>query len=172
MLSENTTQLLSILGCSNAEIAKLAGCNPSLISRIRNGRRKPPIDSSSITLLTDGICRFAEAHELTSALSDAIGTDEALRSWLLFGDPIPEAKAKALAHQAAFCAPLSSPRIIGEKIGAAMSIASVSNSKLARKLNVDISQLSVAVTVGAVGIAVHSTVASAGTPTRVGAWVS
>lgn len=142
MLSENTTQLLSILGCSNAEIAKLAGCNPSLISRIRNGRRKPPIDSSSITLLTDGICRFAEAHELTSALSDAIGTDEALRSWLLFGDPIPEAKAKALAHQAAFCAPLSSPRIIGEKIGAAMSIASVSNSKLARKLNVDSSYVS------------------------------
>lgn len=151
MLSSNLTQLLSILNCTNAEIGKLAGCDPSLISKIKCGKRTPEFESSSIQLLLDGIIRFADTHKLSLILAEAFKLNnpdsehlkKTIHMWLFCGDPIVDGTSCNLTNQIKKKLYRSSnSNLLGEKLDAVMIIAGVSNSRLARKLHVDSSYIS------------------------------
>ena len=141
MLSERIGALFALLGCGNTDIARFAGCTPSNISRLKSGARVPKPGSRTVRRLAEGVCRRAEAEELTDALRTLCGdaSPEAVTAWLYGDGPIvlPEAavpRSRRLQE--------ARRRRFGERLDRAMRLLTLSNVRLAAQLNVDVSLVS------------------------------
>lgn len=140
MFTERLNIAIGLIGATNAEIAGLYGCDRSNISRIRSGNRIPASDSLVSRKLVAALAEFAYNNGTYGAILDKIGLCEpvkrneaeaALMKWLYSGDPNGKKSGSAQPF-----------RYFGEKLGASMVVAKISNIRLARALNVDPSHIS------------------------------
>lgn len=147
MLSEKVSLLFEYLGCSNSDVARFAECSPSLISRLRTGSRTPKPQSPSVMLLCEGVYSFADKSNRIDSLcrlcnTDATGREKlipTLIGWLFDrNDPpinLPDNPHKKSVKKI-------SALSFGDKLNAVMAMLDLSNSRLARMLNVDNSHVS------------------------------
>jgi len=137
---EKLNDVFRILGCTNAELSRAGGIDPSLVSRFRTGSRRPRAASSQYVRLCSGLALIARekgAYDRLSSECGLLGDDpEAeIQSFLL---SLPaEAESRKQAKK-----PYNSNALFHEKLNASMNLLGISNVRLARALNVDTSLIS------------------------------
>ena len=72
LFPERVNKLFEALGATSTEIARFAGCDRSLVSRLKNGGRIPKPSSVSTAKLINGIFLFADDKNLTKKLAEAV----------------------------------------------------------------------------------------------------
>ena len=148
MLSERIRTLFTLLGCSNTDIARFAGCSSGNISKLKTGNRAPKPASRSMTTFVNGVYSYADYENMLPALqalchSSDITRDAllpALVSWLYGTDEImlpahaatPKSKRVRTLQRQSF----------GERLDRAVTLLELSNSHLAALLNIDSSLVS------------------------------
>lgn len=147
MLSERISVVFNYLGCNNSDVARFAECSPSLISRLRTGNRIPQPSSSSIMLLTEGIYKFSDNCNRLDVLCEICSSKSSNKeqlipkivSWLFENDDIKiQLSIKPSKQSYKKTMALS----FGDRLNAVMNILNLSNSRLARQLNIDDSHIS------------------------------
>lgn len=148
MLSERISTLFTLLGCSNTDIARFAGCSSGNISKLKTGNREPKPTSRSITAFVNGVYRYADYENMLPALQALCGCPDltqntllpALIAWLYGTDEIvlparaatPKSKKIQSQRRQSF----------GERLNRAITLLGLSNSQLATLLNIDVSLVS------------------------------
>ena len=148
MLSERISTLFTLLGCSNTDIARFAGCSSGNVSKLKTGNREPKPASRSIASFVDGIYRYADYENMLPALQALCRSSDttrdallpALISWLYGTDEIvlpahaatPKSKRIRMLQRQSF----------GERLDRAVTLLELSNSQLAALLNIDVSLVS------------------------------
>ena len=147
MLSDRISTLFQILQCSNTDIAKIARCSPSNISRIKSGQRTVSPKSQTVIRLIDAVYIYAEKENMLDSLCELSKAADKRRSTLipaltlwLFSDKdfvvpanvIPKTRQLQQAELIRF----------GELLDSCMKTLELSNSKLSAALNIDSSLIS------------------------------
>ncbi len=137
---EKLNLIFEIIGCSNAEIAKVSGIDPSLVSRYRAGIRQPKSVSTQFPDLCNGIASYARSNGLWDKLQcvcqlpDTSTPEEALLNFLL-PDTLSQTSKRRTSS-------VNSNKTFGSKLRLLMKLLDISNIKLAKALNVDPSLIS------------------------------
>ena len=148
MLSERISALFTLLGCSNTDIARFAGCTSGNISKLKTGNREPKPTSRSIAALARGVYRYADYENMLPALQELCGCADvtqdslipALIAWLYGTGKIvlpahaatPKTKRLQTQRRKSF----------GDRLDCAVNLLGLSNSQLAALLNIDVSLVS------------------------------
>src|SRR5574344_436102 len=66
--TDRIKSIFPVLGCSNAEIARVSKIDPSLISRFRTGSRQPRATSEQFKRFCKGIVSYAHKNQLMEKL--------------------------------------------------------------------------------------------------------
>ena len=148
MLSERIHTLFALLGCSNTDIARFAGCSSGNISKLKTGNREPKPSSRSIAAFANGVYGYADYENMLSALQELCGCADmtrdsiipALIAWLYGTGEIalpvrtaaPTSKRLRTQRRKSF----------GDRLDRAVTLLGLSNSQLASLLNVDVSLVS------------------------------
>ena len=148
MLSDRITALFTLLGCKNTDIARYAGCSSGNISKLKTGNRAPKPESRSIAALADGVYGYADYENMLPALQTLCGCGDmtrdslipALIAWLYETDeivlPSNAAAPKSRRMQAL------RRQTFGQRLDRAAALLGISNGRLARLLNLDVSLIS------------------------------
>ena len=148
MLSERIHTLFALLGCSNTDIARFAGCSSGNISKLKTGNREPKPSSRSIAAFANGVYGYADYENMLSALQELCGCADmtrdsiipALIAWLYgTGDIVLPARAAAPKSKRLRTQRRKS---FGDRLDRAVTLLGLSNSQLANLLNVDDSLVS------------------------------
>lgn len=146
--------LLTRLHSSNAALARAASLDASLISRFRTGARIPTHNSRQLQNLCQGLLFIAETEQQKDVLANVCtaktdlsksALDEALFLWLSADDSIlrPERQPTTGIEEKKQKHKKSIPlKVFSEKLDILMNALHVSNTRLARFLNVDASLIS------------------------------
>lgn len=146
MLADRIQLLYRQIHATNTEIARLAECSPSNISRLSTGARKPKPGSPTMEKLLRGVYLFSQKYQCMDALCRLIGADagdteerikERLGAWLMAEDNAVGKQEKAGEKRAE-----EQNHSFSEKMNAIMNLISLSNVRLARAINVDASYIS------------------------------
>lgn len=73
LFSDKLNFLLKLTDTSNKQLSFVLSCDPSLISRMRNGRRKPPQSSEQIMTLANYFAKKCSSDYQRAALAETIG---------------------------------------------------------------------------------------------------
>lgn len=144
MFTERFNTLLTLLGASASDLAKLAQCDRSYVSRLMHGSRVPKRGGRGARRLVNGLYLRADEIGALDALCEAVGCErrdsaDAIRDrvtdWLFEGEAEDGRTADASADKVPF-------RAFGEKLSAVMELTELSNIRLGRSLNIDPSYIS------------------------------
>lgn len=154
MFTERVNELFALLDATSAEISRFAGCDRSLISRLKSGERTPKPSSNSVVKLVNGIFIFADDKGKTKKLISAIScpnenpsSDEInkyILKYLYDGyseNDIKAAENKKRKKSGSTYAYEAKPAF-GIKFDAVMGIADISNVRLSKILHIDASTIS------------------------------
>ncbi len=149
MFTERLNELISeVCKTNTGEFAKITEYDRSYITHLRNGDRIPKPGFRASRRLASAIYLCAKETGRIDALVERIGakdaSDEAnicsrIDSWLFEGheaalpDPAPELSVNEKSRRQG---------VFGRKLGAVMELANISNFRLAKTLNVDVSVIS------------------------------
>lgn len=149
LLADKINVLFELLQCKSVEIAALAGFDPSYLSHLRRGSRKPKPNSRPVARLADGIYRFCDREGKLKLLAGLCQCERdtrdylvpALIGWFFDADKTEEEflAARRVADSVVKTPDYSS---FGEKFDAVMKLLDLSNARLARRINVDNSLVS------------------------------
>lgn len=137
---DKCNRIFTILDCSNADIARVGGIDPSLISRFRTGSRQPRATSTQFLLFCKGIVGYAQHNGLSEKLQHECGLpglgnpEDEVNAYLTEREEKPKSTPKKPSR--------SSAGLFSEKLNALMNLCNISNIRLARALNVDSSLIS------------------------------
>ncbi|MGI6105590.1 MAG: hypothetical protein ACOYD7_05290 [Raoultibacter sp.] len=144
LFDEKLDLILTALGIKNIDLANKVGVDPSLISRIRAGKRKKPSKQQFLVALSGAIAELSSpeinTETLPYELSERISASSIKRSdfeKLLLMWFVEEEESATKPEPGT-----SSSRVFGEKLSALLEIADVTNAQIARALNVDLSLVS------------------------------
>ena len=148
MLSERITALFTLLQCSNTDIARYAGCSSGNISKLKTGNRTPKPESRSISVLLDGVYRYADYENMLTDLKDLCGSSDTsrgdliphLHAWLFETDDIvlpamtstPKSKKDHVLRKQRF----------GDRLNRILTLLNISNAQFGALLNIDVSLVS------------------------------
>ena len=148
MLSERITTLFALLGCSNTDIARYAGCSSGNISKLKTGHREPKPTSRAIASFVNGIYGYADYENMLPAIQELCGCADitresvlpALIAWLYGTEEIvypshavtPRSKRIQTLRRQNF----------GERLNRAVDLLDLSNRQLSGLLNIDVSLIS------------------------------
>ncbi len=144
MFGEKVNRLFALLEITAADCARIAHCDKSHISRMASGARVPKNGGAAAWRLVEGIYLWAEKKERVDALCRAIGCENKssaagiraqLMVWLYDGEEPAAGRMKRPKEKAPY-------RAFGERLGAVMELAGVSNIRLSRALSIDPSYIS------------------------------
>ena len=136
MLSERIHTLFALLGCSNTDIARFAGCSSGNISKLKTGNREPKPSSRSIAAFANGVYGYADYENMLSALQELCGCADmtrdsiipALIAWLYgTGDIVLPARAAAPKSKRLRTQRRKS---FGDRLDRAVTLLGLSNSQL------------------------------------------
>ncbi len=139
MLSDKIDYLFKIIGAGNNEIAQLAQCDASSISRLRSGKRNAAEGSRIIGKFIDGVYLYCQQNNNLGSLavlldistSDSESIKKGLAVWLYDGqDPPSINSAKEQKEE------------FGRRLDSVMLISGISNSRLSKLMNIDPSYIS------------------------------
>lgn len=138
--TEKCNVIFKVLNCSNADIARSCGIDPSLISRFRTGSRQPSVKSLQFNLLCKGIVNYAQLNGLLNKLQQECEMKGLKNPEEEINDYLAENKEN---HQSSIKnkSPLTD-RLFSEKLNVIMNKLNISNIRLARVLNIDSSLIS------------------------------
>jgi len=132
--------IIETIKCSNADLAKISGIDPSLISRYRNATRIPAAMSKQFILLCNGIAIYTVNNNLWNELvnicklTEANSPSDSIRQFLQTTDNHNNTNDNIL--------PNTPPMLFGDKLTRLMNLLDISNMKLAKALNLDASLIS------------------------------
>lgn len=138
--AEKCNLIFNVLKCSNADIARSGGIDPSLISRFRTGLRQPREKSSQFKLLCNGIVSYARENGSLEKLRQECNLpglknpEDEINDYLAEKKESPKSSAKKTS--------LSATGLFSEKLNVLINLFNISNIRLARVLNVDSSLIS------------------------------
>lgn len=138
--AEKCNRIFLTLNCSNSDIARRGGIDPSLISRYRTGSRQPGGQSSQLLMFCMGIVSYAQEKGLSDKLRHECGLTglgnnrDELIAYLTEDKEKPQSTNKNDSH--------SDAGLFSEKLNILMNMFCISNIRLARVLNVDSSLIS------------------------------
>ena len=144
MFRDRLRQVLTLLGISAADFARFLHCDKSHVSRMLSGARVPQNGGAGAQRLVNGIYLCADEKGLVEPLCALVSCESrdsaaAIRAqvtaWLYAGEVPAARKITASSGRIPF-------RQFGEKLGAVMDLAELSNIRLGRSLNVDPSYIS------------------------------
>ena len=150
LFTERLNELFECLDATSTEIAKFAGCDRSLISRIKSGNRTPKPSSNSTEKLINGIFMFADDKNVIGKLISAVSCpsdnptpDEIKRHILLFlYEDYSEQDLQKHARKKAASGAAERKLAYGARLDAVMNIADISNVRLSKMLHIDASTVS------------------------------
>lgn len=137
--TDRTNRIFHVLGCSNAEIARISKIDPSLVSRFRTGSRKPRATSTQFKQLCKGIISYAQEYSLMDELipgcflSNKEDPEDELISYL-----VKKAERSNLYTRPSH----TTYNMFSEKLNVLMNRLDITNIRLARALNIDTSLVS------------------------------
>ena len=144
MVAERLKKTLNFLGASNNVIARYAGVDASLVSRLKSGSRTVKMNSASISRIAGGIYLFCDDRNIVPAFCSLFGGDssgsraETERKFILW---LYENSGEQLDSDLKI--KVKSPFTnIGSRIDNLMRLTCTSNIRLARAINVDSSYIS------------------------------
>lgn len=138
--TEKCNLIFHVLDCSNADIARSGGIDPSLISRFRTGARQPRATSSQFVGFCKGVISYAqekgllEKLQLECRLPGSGNPEDEINTYLTEREESPKNSHKKSSR--------SSAGLFSEKLNVLMNLLNISNIRLARVLNVDSSLIS------------------------------
>ena len=144
MFTERVNEILKLLGASSAQIARLAGCDTSNISRLSSGARVPKAGGRTARRLVEGLYRYADENGSVFSLAALIGCENAstgeelkagLMNWLFDGAPEADRRQDTSSNHVPF-------RPFGEKLNAVLELSELSNVRFGRLINMDPSYVS------------------------------
>ncbi|MBQ4297491.1 MAG: helix-turn-helix transcriptional regulator [Clostridia bacterium] len=142
MFRQRIKELLSLLGVGSADLARLAGCDQSHISRMVSGARVPKNGGAGAWRLVNGVYLCADEKGMVNALCDLVScgdrgdADAVRRAVMLY---LYEGEAPRGAGAPREKTPY---RAFGERLGAVMDLTGLSNIRLGKALNLDPSYVS------------------------------
>ena len=142
MLQQRLKLVKNVLGFANVELAQAAGCSPSHISKIFNGKRDFCENGSGAEHLVNALLQYAmkngKMQELCSLCNAQEGsfTAQALYLWLCGEGSVQNAGITEVAGNAA------RQRLFSERFDQLAQLLELSNVRLSRMLNVDASLIS------------------------------
>lgn len=154
MFTERVNELFTLLDATSTEIARFAGCDRSLISRLKSGERTPKPTSNSVVKLVSGIFMFADDKGKTKTLISAIScpyddpsSDEIKKHILKYlYDGYSEKDIRSIANKKkkkkGSTYAYETKSAFGTKFDAVMGIADISNVRLSKILHIDASTIS------------------------------
>jgi transcriptional regulator with XRE-family HTH domain len=137
--SDALVMIMNILGITGKELAVSSGLDASTISRFRKGYRRPPQDSAQMQRLLAAFCRLAEDQGKTEQIMQLRASGSAstmfdvLKSLLCRESDDINAKRPSVNP---------SQNDFGRRLTSVMKLLQLSNSMLAKRLNVDASLIS------------------------------
>ena len=143
MVSDRLKQVFDAVGATNGDIARYAGIDTSMVSRIKSGSRSVRRNSVSVARIAEGLYLYCDDKNLLPELCGVFGgnvyggrkkTTEKLIGWLFEGvdDPVLHKQKKKKQLMA----------VTGTRLDKLMQLTGVSNVWLARITNVDNSYIS------------------------------
>lgn len=151
MFTKRLNELFELLDVTNTMLAKFAGCDRSLISKLKSGSRTPKPSSNTIRKLINGIFMFAddknEIDKLIKAVScpsDNPAPDEIKQHILLYlyKGYKEEDVQKQTGSKSKSPGIYETKSAYGTKLNAVINIADISNVRLAKMLHIDASTIS------------------------------
>ncbi len=142
MFREKVRSVFSLLGVGSADVARLAGCDQSHISRMLSGARVPKNGGVGAWRLVQGVYLCADEKGMVDALCDLVScgergdADAVRRAVMLY---LYEGETPHRTEPPREKAPY---RAFGEKLGAVMELTALSNIRLGKALNLDPSYVS------------------------------
>ena len=143
MVSDRLKQTFEAVSASNSDIARFAGVDTSMVSRIKSGSRKVKMNSISLSRIADGFYLYCDDKNLLpsfcalfdgNAQSGRKANTEKFIKWLFDGvqDPVTYKSKKRKQIIA----------VTSTRLDAIMRLTGISNVRLARAANVDSSYIS------------------------------
>jgi hypothetical protein len=130
---QRLNNIFNVLGCSNAEIARLSIIDSSIISRFRTGSRTPRANSKQFLKLCEGLAAFSEKKGLWEQLKGECGlTDTGSKADEISQYLLPTVKNKASGSDNSF----------SDKLNALMKMTDITNIRLSKALQIDNSLIS------------------------------
>lgn len=152
LFCEKVRVLLKELGVARTALARAAGLDASLISRFYSGERVPSRFSSQLDKLSMGVAVLALQHDAYPRICALCGVPEstdvsvladAVNSWINMPDSELRPRRAHKPQQSMQCSvQQKEDGAFAEKLDALMRAAEVTNTELARYLNVDASLIS------------------------------
>ncbi|MCF0114258.1 MAG: helix-turn-helix domain-containing protein, partial [Erysipelotrichaceae bacterium] len=149
MLKVKMDALYKLLGCNNADIARVLGCSPSTISKLRTSNKEYLPSSKTIQNFAEGIYRFAEIRDGLDELGELCEAEDTVKevlvptliTWLFTDDSTIKnvtqlPKLKKLKHKE------EEIKSFGKKLDVIMELLEISNVRMAKRINVDPSTVS------------------------------
>ncbi len=137
--NKNISQVLNTLRIKNGDLSKKSGIDPSVISRYKNGKRKPYKDSSEINSLVNAILILAEGKENDLAKLIECQNINELSKYLhhFFNETNLKVKKNEIKKK-------NKTILIrfGEKLNLVVDLLDISNIQLAYAIGVDASLIS------------------------------
>lgn len=140
MLSEKLMKLMAALHISNSELSDATGLDPTVVSRLKNGRRSAAPDGPQMRKLADGISKLAQSSGNTETLRTLCAGDPSLpvpvtlKAWLCDGMD---------SHSVRKVHTTKASRLeFGRRLTGVMELLDISNISLAKRLNLDASLIS------------------------------
>ena len=143
MFHDRFNRLLNSLKVKNNVISEYASSNPTTIGRYRNGSRVPKKDGKAACNLVTGLIQYAteknrkdiiyELLALEGICADETNIAKHLHTWLYADTPVTSKPEKS--SPTAFS-------VFAERLGETMELAEVTNTRLARMVNIDPSLIS------------------------------
>ena len=142
--AKKVTMILDLIEASNAEIARIAGVDPSLVSKYRNESRQPSATSKSFERICDAIASCAIEKKRWNKLagicnfSDTVSPGTSVLKYIIqSNDDSFHDKSNTDNQHIAY-----SSVSFGEKLKLMVNVLDLSNVMLAKALNVDTSLIS------------------------------
>lgn len=140
MLSERLSVLIDSIGASNTDIARLADCAPSYISRLRSGERSPKRNTDAMERLAEAVYSYSSEHSVLDVLCRTMDIPEGTEvsvpmiiNWLYAESGEYDNTVQDSAEKM---------RIFVHKLDMLINIAGISNKRLSSELGVDPSYIS------------------------------
>ncbi|MBR3508095.1 MAG: helix-turn-helix transcriptional regulator [Lachnospiraceae bacterium] len=143
MFGERLRGMLELLEITGAELARMSGCDKSNVSRMVSGARVPKNGGAGARRLVNALYFCADEKGRVDELCDLISCEnrdsaddikEQMMLWLYDGEKT--------AVKADFVKEKIPYRALGERLGAVMELAGLSNVRLGKLLNLDPSYIS------------------------------
>ena len=135
MLSERLSVLIDSIGASNTDIARLADCAPSYISRLRSGERSPKRNTDAMERLAEAVYSYSSEHSVLDVLCRTMDIPEGTEvsvpmiiNWLYAESGEYDSTVQDSAEKT---------RIFVHKLDMLINIAGISNKRLSSELGVD-----------------------------------